>query len=248
MIELKTASQIEKMRVAGRLTRQALELAGSMIKPGVTTGEIDKAVHDFIVANGGTPSFLGYSGYPASVCLSVNDEVIHGIPGKRVLCEGDIVSVDVGAMVDGWHGDNAATFPCGKVSPEAQKLMDVTRECLEIAISMVKPGVRLGDIGYAIQSHAEAHGYGVVREFIGHGIGSEMHQGPDVPNYGKQGRGIRLEKGMTIAIEPMINQKGAKVLMLNDGWTVVTGSGSLSAHFENTIAVTDDGAEVLTKI
>lgn len=248
MIELKTASQIEKMRVAGRLTRQALELAGSMIKPGVTTGEIDKAVHDFIVANGGTPSFLGYNGYPASVCLSVNDEVIHGIPGKRVLCEGDIVSVDVGAMVDGWHGDNAATFPCGKVSPEAQKLMDVTRECLEIAISMVKPGVRLGDIGYAIQSHAEAHGYGVVREFIGHGIGSEMHQGPDVPNYGKQGRGIRLEKGMTIAIEPMINQKGAKVLMLNDGWTVVTGSGSLSAHFENTIAVTDDGAEVLTKI
>lgn len=248
MIELKTASQIEKMRVAGRLTRQALELAGSMIRPGITTGEIDKAVHDFIVANGGTPSFLGYSGYPASVCLSVNDEVIHGIPGKRVLCEGDIVSVDVGAIVDGWHGDNAATFPCGKVSPEAQKLMDVTRECLEIAISMVKPGVRLGDIGYAIQSHAEAHGYGVVREFIGHGIGSEMHQGPDVPNYGKPGRGIRLEKGMTIAIEPMINQKGAKVLMLNDGWTVVTGSGSLSAHFENTIAVTDDGAEVLTKI
>lgn len=248
MIELKTASQIEKMRVAGRLTRQALELAGSMIKPGVTTGEIDKAVHDFIISHGGTPSFLGYSGYPASVCLSVNDEVIHGIPGKRVLCEGDIVSVDVGAIVDGWHGDNAATFPCGKVSPEAQKLMDVTRECLEIAISMVKPGVRLGDIGYAIQSHAEAHGYGVVREFIGHGIGSEMHQGPDVPNYGKPGRGIRLEKGMTIAIEPMINQKGAKVLMLNDGWTVVTGSGSLSAHFENTIAVTEDGAEVLTKI
>ena len=248
MIELKTASQIEKMRVAGRLTRQALELAGSMIKPGITTGEIDKAVHDFIVANGGIPSFLGYSGYPASVCLSVNDEVIHGIPGKRVLREGDIVSVDVGAMVDGWHGDNAATFPCGKVSPEAQKLMDVTRECLEIAISMVKPGVRLGDIGFAIQSHAEAHGYGVVREFIGHGIGSEMHQGPDVPNYGKPGRGLRLEKGMTIAIEPMINQKGAKVLMLNDGWTVVTGSGSLSAHFENTIAVTDDGAEVLTKI
>ena len=248
MIELKTASQIEKMRVAGRLTRQALELAGSMIKPGVTTGEIDKAVHDFIISHGGTPSFLGYSGYPASVCLSVNDEVIHGIPGKRVLCEGDIVSVDVGAIVDGWHGDNAATFPCGKVSPEAQKLMDVTRECLEIAISMVKPGVRLGDIGYAIQTHAEAHGYGVVREFIGHGIGSEMHQGPDVPNYGKPGRGIRLEKGMTIAIEPMINQKGAKVLMLNDGWTVVTGSGSLSAHFENTIAVTEDGAEVLTKI
>jgi len=248
MIELKTASQIEKMRVAGRLTRQALELAGSMIKPGVTTGEIDKAVHDFIIANGGTPSFLGYSGYPASVCLSVNEEVIHGIPGKRVLREGDIVSVDVGAIVDGWHGDNAATFPCGKVSEDAQKLMDVTRECLEIAISMVKPGVRLGDIGYAIQSHAESHGYGVVREFIGHGIGTEMHQGPDVPNYGKPGRGIRLEKGMTIAIEPMINLKGAKVLMLNDGWTVVTGSGSVSAHFENTIAVTEDGAEVLTKI
>lgn len=248
MIELKTPSQIEKMRVAGRLTRQALELAGSMIRPGVTTGEIDKAVHDFIIANGGTPSFLGYSGYPASVCLSVNEEVIHGIPGKRVLKEGDIVSVDVGAIVDGWHGDNAATFPVGKVSKEAEELMKVTKECLDIAISMVKPGVRLGDIGFAIQSHAEKHGYGVVREFIGHGIGSEMHQGPDVPNYGKPGRGIRLEKGMTIAIEPMINLKGHQVRMLNDGWTVVTGSGSVSAHFENTIAVTDDGAEVLTKI
>ena len=247
MIQLKTASQIEKMRVAGRLTRQALELAGSMIKPGVTTGEIDKAVHDFIIKNGGTPSFLGYSGYPASVCLSVNEEVIHGIPGKRVLKDGDIVSVDVGAIVDGWHGDNAATFPCGNVAPEALKLMEVTRECLEIAISMAKPGVRLGDIGFAIQSHAEAYGYGVVREFIGHGIGSEMHQGPDVPNYGKQGRGIRLEKGMTIAIEPMINLKGHEVLMLSDGWTVVTRSGSVSAHFENTIAITEDGAEILTK-
>ena len=248
MIELKTPSQIEKMKVAGRLTRQALELAGSMIAPGVTTAEIDKAVHDFIIANGGQPSFLGYSGYPASVCLSVNEEVIHGIPSKRVLKEGDIVSVDVGAVVDGWHGDNAATFPVGKVSKEAEELMRVTKECLDIAISMVKPGVRLGDIGFAIQNHAEKHGYGVVREFIGHGIGSEMHQGPDVPNYGKQGRGLRLEKGMTIAIEPMINLKGHRVRMLNDGWTVVTESGSVSAHFENTIAVTDDGAEVLTKI
>ncbi len=248
MIELKTASQIEKMRVAGRLTRQALELAGSLISPGVTTGEIDRAVHDFIVKNGGIPSFLGYAGYPASCCLSVNEEVIHGIPGKRVLREGDIVSVDVGAIVDGWHGDNAATFPVGKVAPEAEKLMQVTRECLEIAISMAAPGVRLGDIGHAIQRHAEEHGYGVVRQFIGHGIGSEMHQGPDVPNYGKQGRGIRLEKGMTIAIEPMINLVGHEVRTLSDGWTVVTKSGSVSAHFENTIAVTDDGAEILTKL
>ena len=248
MIELKTPSQIEKMKIAGRLTRQALELAGSLIAPGITTGEIDKAVHDFIVSNGGIPSFLGYSGYPASVCLSVNEEVIHGIPGKRILREGDIVSVDVGAIVDGWHGDNAATFPVGKVSAEAEDLMRVTKECLDIAISLVAPGVRLGDIGYAIQNHAESHGYGVVREFIGHGIGSEMHQGPDVPNYGKQGRGIRLEKGMTIAIEPMINLKGHEVRMLNDGWTVVTRSGSVSAHFENTIAVTENGAEVLTKI
>lgn len=248
MIELKTPSQIEKMKIAGRLTRQALELAGSLIAPGITTGEIDKAVHDFIISNGGIPSFLGYSGYPASVCLSVNEEVIHGIPGKRILREGDIVSVDVGAIVDGWHGDNAATFPVGKVSTEAADLMRVTKECLDIAISLVAPGVRLGDIGYAIQNHAESHGYGVVREFIGHGIGSEMHQGPDVPNYGKQGRGIRLEKGMTIAIEPMINLKGHEVRMLNDGWTVVTRSGSVSAHFENTIAVTENGAEVLTKI
>ncbi|MBE6788864.1 MAG: type I methionyl aminopeptidase [Ruminococcaceae bacterium] len=248
MIELKTASQIEKMRVAGRLTRGALELAGSLIAPGVTTAEIDKAVYQFITQNGGQPSFLGYAGYPASVCLSVNDEVIHGIPGKRVLKEGDIVSVDVGAVVDGWHGDNAATFPVGKVSDEAQKLMDVTKQCLDTAISLVKPGVRLGDIGFAIQSLAESHGYGVVREFIGHGIGSEMHQGPDVPNYGKPGRGIRLEKGMTIAIEPMINLKGHEVRILSDGWTVVTRSGSVSAHFENTIAVTDDGAEILTKL
>ena len=191
---------------------------------------------------------MGYSGYPASVCLSVNDEVIHGIPGKRILREGDIVSVDVGAIVDGWHGDNAATFAVGNVSEDAKNLMRVTKECLDIAVSMVKPGVRLGDIGYAIQSHAESHGYGVVREFIGHGIGSEMHQGPDVPNYGKPGRGIRLEKGMTIAIEPMINLVGHEVKMLSDGWTVVTKSGSLSAHFENTIAVTDEGAEILTKI
>lgn len=248
MIELKTASQIEKMRVAGRLTRGALELAGSLIVPGVTTAEIDKAVYQFITQNGGQPSFLGYAGYPASVCLSVNDEVIHGIPGKRVLKEGDIVSVDVGAVVDGWHGDNAATFPVGKVSDEAQKLMDVTKQCLDTAISLVKPGVRLGDIGFAIQSLAESHGYGVVREFIGHGIGSQMHQGPDVPNYGKPGRGIRLEKGMTIAIEPMINLKGHEVRILSDGWTVVTRSGSVSAHFENTIAVTDDGAEILTKL
>ena len=248
MIELKSASQIEKMRIAGRLSRQALELAGSMIAPGVTTAEIDSAVRQFIISQGGQPSFLGYAGYPASVCLSVNDEVIHGIPGKRILREGDIVSVDVGAVVNGWHGDNAATFGVGAVAPEAQKLMDVTKECLDTAIAMVKPGVRLGDIGYAIQSLAESHGYGVVREFIGHGIGSEMHQGPDVPNYGKPGRGIRLEKGMTIAIEPMINLKGHEVRMLSDGWTVVTRSGSVSAHFENTIAVTDDGAEVLTKI
>ena len=248
MIELKTASQIEKMRIAGRLSRQALELAGSLIAPGVTTAEIDKAVREFIIANGGQPSFLGYAGYPASVCLSVNEEVIHGIPGSRRLRDGDIVSVDVGAVVNGWHGDNAATFGVGNVAPEAQKLMQITKQCLDTAVAMVKPGVRLGDIGYAIQSLAEANGYGVVREFIGHGIGSELHQGPDVPNYGKPGRGIRLEKGMTIAIEPMINLKGHEVRMLSDGWTVVTRSGSVSAHFENTIAVTDDGAEVLTKI
>ena len=173
---------------------------------------------------------------------------IHGIPGERRLCEGDIVSVDVGAEVNGWHGDNAATFPVGKAAPEATKLMQITKQCLDTAISMVKPGVRLGDIGYAIQSLAESNGYGVVREFIGHGIGSEMHQGPDVPNYGKPGRGIRLEKGMTIAIEPMINLVGHEVRVLKDGWTVVTKSGSVSAHFENTIAVTENGAEILTKI
>ncbi len=248
MIELKTAHQIEKMKVAGRLSRQALELAGSLVVEGITTAEIDHAVCKFIRENGGTPSFLGYAGYPASVCLSVNEEVIHGIPGKRRLKEGDIVSVDVGAIVDGWHGDNAATFGVGKVAPEAQRLMDVTRECLELAVDMVRPGVRLGDLGYAISQHAEAAGYGVVREFVGHGIGREMHQGPDVPNYGQPGRGLRLEKGMTIAIEPMINLKGHEVRMLNDGWTVVTRSGSVSAHFENTIAVTETGAEVLTKI
>ena len=247
MITLKSPHEIELMRRAGKITAAARALARDMVKPGVTTAQIDKAVFQFIKEQGATPSFLHYNGYPASVCVSVNDEIIHGIPGKRVLQEGDIVSVDVGATLNGFVGDNAATFPVGDVSQEALDLLAVTKASLFEAIAAAQVGARLGDVCHAVEAYCSERGYGIVREYCGHGIGREMHEDPEVPNYGKPGHGVRLMPGMTFCIEPMINQKGDAVRVLKDGWTVVTANGSLSAHFEHEIAVTKDGPVILTR-
>ena len=246
MITLKSAHEIELMRRAGKITAAARALAGEMVKPGVTTQEIDKAVEAFIRQQGAVPSFLGYSGYPASACISVNDEVIHGIPGKRVLQEGDIVSVDVGACVEGFHGDCCATFACGTIDPEAQRLIDVTRQSFFEGIRFAKEGFRVGDISAAIQTYVESNGYSIVREYVGHGVGAAMHESPEVPNFGRSGRGPRLLRGMTLAIEPMVNAGGAAIRQLSDGWTVKTLDGKLSAHYENTILITDGEPEILT--
>ena len=246
MITLKSSHEIELMRRAGKITAAARALAGEMVKPGVTTQEIDRAVEQFIRSQGAVPSFLNYSGYPASACISVNDEVIHGIPGKRVLKEGDIVSVDVGAYIGGFHGDCAATFPCGKISPEAEDLIRETRESFFEGIKMAKEGHRLMDISAAIQMYVESRGYSIVREFVGHGIGTHLHESPEVPNYGRPGRGPRLLRGMTLAIEPMVNAGEAGVMQLSDGWTVKTLDGKLSAHYENTVLITDGEPEILT--
>lgn len=247
MVVLKNSSEVRGMIAAGKLSAQALKLAGEMVEPGVTTSEIDREVRKFIQSHGAEPSFLGYGGFTGSACISINEQVIHGIPGPRKIQEGDIVSVDVGAFFKGFHGDNAATFGAGRVSPEAQALMDATRESLYKGIAMAKPGNRLGDISHAVQSYVEALGYGVVREYVGHGVGRKLHESPEVPNYGKAGHGVRLLPGMTIAIEPMINQGTANVRQLPDGWTVVTADGKLSAHFEHTIAITDQGPLILTQ-
>ena len=247
MITLKSSHEIELMRRAGKITAAARALAGEMVRPGVTTQEINDAVEKFIRKEGAVPSFLNYSGYPASACISVNDEVIHGIPSKkRVLKEGDIVSVDVGAYVGGFHGDCAATFACGEISKEAQDLIDVTRESFFEGIRYAKQGYRLFDISAAIQNYVEERGYSIVREFVGHGIGTALHESPEVPNYGVAGRGPRLLRGMTLAIEPMVNQGSAAIRQLNDGWTVKTQDGKLAAHYENTILITDGEPEVLT--
>ena len=234
------------MRRAGKITAAARALAGEMVKPGVTTREIDRAVEQFIRKNGAVPSFLNYHGYPGSACISVNDEVIHGIPGNRVLKEGDIVSVDVGAYIGGFHGDCAATFACGEISPEAQRLIDVTRESFFRGIACAREGKRLFDISAAVQEYVEANGFTVVREFVGHGIGRQLHESPEVPNYGTAGRGPRLLRGMTLAIEPMVNAGAASIRQLNDGWTVKTLDGKLSAHYENTVLITDGEPEILT--
>ena len=246
MITLKSPNEIELMRRAGKITAAARALAGEMVKPGVTTQEIDKAVEAFIRQQGAVPSFLGYSGYPASACISVNDEVIHGIPGKRVLQEGDIVSIDVGAFIGGFHGDCAATFACGQISEEAQRLIDVTRQSFFEGIKFAKEGYRVQDISAAVQTYVESHGFSVVREFVGHGVGTHLHESPEIPNFGRSGRGARLLRGMTLAIEPMVNLGGAAILQMNDGWTVKTRDGKLSAHYENTSLVTDGEPEILT--
>ena len=246
MITLKSAHEIELMRRAGKITAAARALAGEMVKPGVTTQEIDRAVEHFIRKQGAVPSFLHYQGYPASVCISVNDEIIHGIPGSRVLQEGDIVSCDVGAYIGGFHGDCAATFPCGRISPEAQNLIDVTRQSFFEGIRFAREGCRLYDISAAIQAYVEEHGFSIVREYVGHGVGTQMHEAPEIPNYGHPGRGPRLLRGMTLAIEPMVNAGTAAIRQMPDGWTVRTADGKWAAHYENTILITDGEPEILT--
>ena len=247
MIVLKSSREIDLMRKAGKITAAARALAGSMVAPGVTTREIDREVRRFIRSHGAEPSFLGYNGFPASVCISVNDEVIHGIPGKRVLQEGDIVSVDVGAFKDGFHGDCAGTYPCGRISEEAERLIEVTRQSFFEGLKYAREGRRLPELCGAIQRYAEGAGCSVVREYEGHGIGRKMHEEPGVPNHVEPRMGRpRLLRGMTIAVEPMVNAGGAEIVVMPDGWTVKTADGKLSAHYENTILITDGEPELLT--
>ena len=248
MISIKSAKDLEKMRRAGAITAGSLIAAGNAIHAGMSTKELDKVVHNYITSHGAKPSFLGYAGYPGSACISVNDTVIHGIPSPNIkLHEGDIVSVDVGAYIDGFHGDSTKTFRVGKVSEEAERLLASTEESLMLAIEMAKPGVRIGDLSSAIQEYNESRGFGVVREYVGHGVGQNLHEDPEVPNYGRPGHGTRLVPGMVIAIEPMINMGTPAVRVLKNQWTVVTQDGKPSAHFENTIAITENGPVILTK-
>lgn len=248
MIRVKSTGEIEKMRAAGRITALARRAGADAVRPGVTTGEIDRIIRHTIERFGAKPSFLGYGGFPGSACISVNDEVIHGIPGKRVLKVGDIVKIDVGAYVDGFHGDCACTVACGEISDEARRLIEVTRQSFYEGIRFAYEGNRVSDISHAVQVYCEERGFSVVRKYVGHGVGVELHESPEVPNFGKAGHGLRLHKGMTLAVEPMINQGVYDVKVLSDGWTVKTRDGKLSAHYENTIAITDGEPEILTSI
>lgn len=247
MVVLKTGRELSVMREACRISAGALKCAGEAVEPGVTTAELDEIAEKYIRSQGGSPNFKNYEGYPATACISINNEVIHGIPSKKRKIEaGDIVSIDLGAKFEGYHGDNAATFACGDVSPEAKRLMDVTRESLYKGIAAAQTGGRIGDISYAVQSFVEAEGFSVVRDFVGHGIGTNLHEAPEVPNFGTKGHGIRLLSGMTLAIEPMVNAGKYGVKVLPDGWTVLTRDGSLSAHFEHTVVITPDGPKIMT--
>jgi methionyl aminopeptidase len=248
-VVLKSSQEIEKMRRAGKVVREVLELVRGHVKPGATTLDLEKAAEARITELGAKPAFKGYHGFPCVLCTSINNEVVHGIPSKkRVLKEGDIVSVDCGAIVDGYYGDAAITVPVGeKIAPDTARLLEVTEKSLHAGISVVKPGATLGDIGAAVQKVVEAEGFSVVRDFVGHGIGSHMHEDPQVPNFGEAGSGMKLRAGMVIAIEPMVNAGKPNVRVLRDGWTAVTDDGSMSAHFEHTVAVTDTGAKVLTE-
>jgi methionyl aminopeptidase len=248
MIVLKTNRELALMREACAISAGALKVAGEAVEPGVTTAEIDKIAYDYIRKSGAEPNFLHYNGYPATACISINDEVIHGIPGDRVIKAGDIVSIDLGAKIHGFHGDNAATFAAGDISPEAKRLCDTTRESLYVGIEKAVAGGRIGDIGAAVAAYCEARGFSVVRDYVGHGVGKNLHEDPSVPNFGTPGRGVRLLPGMTLAIEPMINLGKAAVKTLSDGWTVKTKDGSLSAHFEHTVAITPDGPKIMTVI
>jgi methionyl aminopeptidase len=248
MIVLKSSRELEIMKEACQISAGALQVAGEAVRPGISTWEIDKIAHDFIIKCGAKPNFLGYGGFPATACISINDEVIHGIPSKkRIIKEGDIVSIDLGAVKNGYNGDNAATFICGTCSPEVERLVQTTKEALYKGIEKAVVGGRLGDIGFAVQSYCEERGFSVVRDFVVHGVGTKLHEEPSVPNFGHAGRGIRLLPGMTLAIEPMINLGTYKVKTLSDGWTVKTLDGKASAHFEHTVAITNNGPVILTK-
>ncbi|MEG3030475.1 MAG: type I methionyl aminopeptidase [Oscillospiraceae bacterium] len=249
MIIVKSPADIEKMSLACKISAEALKYGGEQITAGMSTYELDKLIYDFIIAKGAKPSFLNYGGFTGSACISLNDEVIHGMPDKKkIIRNGDIVSIDVGACINGYHGDNAYTYCVGKVSPSAEKLLRVTKECLSRGIAAAQLGNRIGDIGNAVQTHAEENGFSVIREYVGHGVGQSLHESPEVPNYGAKGRGVRLMQGMTIAIEPMINEGTCSVKVLPDGWTVKTKDGLLSAHFEHTIAITPQGPVILTTV
>jgi methionyl aminopeptidase len=243
---IKSPRELEAMRQAGQVVARMIAAITRAVEPGMTTKDLDDVAVQELRRNGAKPAFLGYMGFPATICTSVNEEIVHGIPGKRVLQNGDLVKCDVGAIVDGMHGDAAVTLPVGEVSENAMRLLETTRESLNAAIGQVRAGARLGDIGAAVQSYAEPRGYGVVREYVGHGIGRKLHEEPQVPNYGVAGRGQMLRAGMAIAIEPMLNLGTWRTRMLEDGWTVVTADGQISAHFEHTMAVGEDGAEVMT--
>ena len=248
MIIVKNQRDIDEMRKACRITAGARKLAGELIRPGITTAELDRKIRSFIEQNQAKPSFLNYNGFPASACISINEEVIHGIPSERVLLEGDIVKVDVGAYFNGFHGDCADTFPVGDISDDAARLIEVTRKSFFEGIRNIKDGSRVGDIGSAVQEFVELNGYSVVRDYIGHGVGEHLHEEPDVPNYGRAGRGPRLYKGVTVAIEPMVCQGDYKVRTLDNDWTVVTLDSKLAAHYENTVLITDTGVEILTEV
>lgn len=246
MITIKSAREVELMRRSGKITAKTLSRLIEAAKPGISTEDLDKIAEESIRSMGGVPTFKGYNGYPASICTSVNDQVVHGIPGDYVLREGDLVSIDIGTTLDGYVSDSAVTLALGKVSNVASRLLSVTQECLMLAIAQMQIGNHLGDIGAAVQRHAEKNGFGVVRDLVGHGIGTKMHEEPQVPNYGKPGMGIELRKGLVLAIEPMITQGSWRVRTLDDGWTVVTEDGKLAAHFEHTIALTEQGPRILT--
>src|SRR5579883_1406348 len=247
-VELKSDREIGYMREAGVIVADTLKLLSSAARPGISTGELDKIAHNELIKRGAKPAFLGYHGFPKSLCVSINSEVVHGIPSdKRKLKDGDIVSLDFGCVVSGFFADAAVTVPVGKITAAAHKLINVTRESLMMGIDAVKADGRLGDVGYAVQRHCEANGYSVVRDFVGHGIGRGLHEDPPVPNFGKAGTGMRLQPGLVIAIEPMVNAGGPEVETLDDGWTAVTKDGSLSAHFEHTVALTEKGPEILTE-
>ena len=247
MISIKSSKQIDKMRESCKLTKELFLILEDKIKPGITTKELDTIAYEFYKKHGATPNFLNYNGYPATICASVNDEVVHGIPShKTVLRDGDIISIDMGCILDGWHSDAARTFGVGKITDEAQKLIDDTKQSFFEGISVLKHGVKLGDVSHTIQTFLEERGYGVVRDLVGHGIGRELHESPEVPNFGTVGRGVRLAAGMTLAIEPMVTAGNYRVGVLDDDWTVVTADGSLAAHYENTVVITRDGCEILT--
>ena len=247
MIIIKNEREIQVMKEACRISAGALKAAGEAVEPGVTTAEIDKLAYDYIKSQGGEPNFLGYGGFPGTACISINNEVIHGIPGHRKIKNGDIVSIDLGAKIGGYNGDNAATFAAGDVSEEARRLMEATEQSLYGGIKMAVAGNRIGDISYAVQRYVEARGYSVVRDYVGHGVGASLHEEPEVPNFGRPSHGPRLVPGMTLAIEPMVNLGGPEVKVLKDKWTVITQDGSLSAHFEHSVLITSDGPVILTQ-